>query len=297
MSLNRWPKCVLKGEKIMEEILRQDISQVQSSIVTLSVTAAALALLPVICVVWWRRRCGKSASFVPVFIGAAGFLVSARVLELGVHMVCIVWDNPVSRFINGSTPVYVLYGACMAGIFEECGRYVVIRFLMKKNKNRESMVMYGIGHGGAEVWAISLMSIVSLLAVAIMLQGQGIEGTLPFLGVTGDSPESMAGPVAAAISSAANFGAVSGVMAVLERMGAMAVHISLTVVVAYGIVKGQRRYLPLAILAHAAGDLLPALYQRGAVSILVTELWLWLWAILLMIWARKLYQKRWSPIF
>ena len=193
------------------------------------------------------------------------FLVSARVLELGVHMVCIVWDNPVSRFINGSTPVYVLYGACMAGIFEECGRYVVIRFLMKKNKNRESMVMYGIGHGGAEVWAISLMSIVSLLAVAIMLQGQGIEGTLPFLGVTGDSPESMAGPVAAVISSAANFGAVSGVLAVLERMGAMAVHISLTVVVAYGIVKGQRRYLPLAILAHAAGDLLPALYQRGAV--------------------------------
>ena len=38
MILNRWPKCVLKGEKIMEEILRQDISQVQSSIVTLSVT-------------------------------------------------------------------------------------------------------------------------------------------------------------------------------------------------------------------------------------------------------------------
>ena len=139
MILNRWPKCVLKGEKIMEEILRQDISQVQSSIVTLSVTAAALALLPVICVVCWRRRCGKSASFVPVFIGAAVFLVSARVLELGVHMVCIVWDNPVSRLINGSTPVYVLYGACMAGIFEECGRYVVIRFLMKKNKNRESI--------------------------------------------------------------------------------------------------------------------------------------------------------------
>lgn len=88
----------------------------------------------------------------------------------------------------------------MAGIFEECGRYVVIKFLMKKNKNRENMVMYGIGHGGIEVWAISLMSIVSLLAVAIVLQGQGIEGALPFLGVMGDIPENMMESVAAAIA-------------------------------------------------------------------------------------------------
>lgn len=29
-------------------------------------------------------------------------------------MVCIVSDNPISRFINGSTPAYVLYGISMA---------------------------------------------------------------------------------------------------------------------------------------------------------------------------------------
>lgn len=275
----------------MEEILRQDVSSVQSSIITLSVTAVVLLLLPVVCAVWWKKRCGKAVSLMPLLIGAAGFLVSARVLELGVHMVCIVWDNPVSQFINGNIIAYVLYGACMAGIFEECGRYVVIKFLMKKNKSRENMVMYGIGHGGIEVWAISLMTVVSLLAVAIVIQGQGIENALPLLGVTGDIPENMVGSVAAAISSAANFGAVNGVLTVLERVGAMAVHISLTVVVAYGITSGQRKYLPLAILAHAGGDLLPALYQRGAVTMLVTEAWLWVWAVLLAIWARKLYQK------
>ena len=271
--------------------MRQDISSVQGSIVSLSAAAAVLFLLPIICVVWWKKRCGKSVSFVPMLIGGLGFLVSARVLELGVHMVCIVWDNPVSRFINGNTPVYVLYGALMAGIFEECGRYVVIKFLMKKNKTRENMVMYGIGHGGIEVWAISLMSIVSLLAVAVVLQRQGVEGALPFLGVTGDVPENLAGSVAAAIASAANFSAVNGALTVLERVGAMAVHISLTVVVAYGSMRGQKRYLPLAILAHAGADLLPALYQRGAVDILAVEAWLYLWAVLLVLWARKLYKE------
>lgn len=275
----------------MGEILRQDISHVQSSIVILPITAVVLFLLPIICVVWWKKRCGKSASFVPMFIGAAGFLVSARVLELGVHMVCIVWNNPVSRFINGNILVYVLYGACMAGIFEECGRYVIIRSLMKKNKNRENMVMYGIGHGGIEVWAISLISIVSLLAIAIVLQGRGIEGALSFMGITSDIPEDMMGSMAVAITSAANFSTMNGVLTVLERVGAMTAHISLTVVVAYGIVKKQKRYLPLAILTHAGVDLLPVLYQRGAVTMLATEIWLFFWAILLMIWAKKLYQK------
>jgi hypothetical protein len=37
-------------------------------------------------------------------------MVSACVLELGVHYFCIIMDNPVSRFISGSAVAYVLYG-------------------------------------------------------------------------------------------------------------------------------------------------------------------------------------------
>lgn len=275
----------------MENIFRQNVEVTSGTIISLSVTAVVLAVLPVICAVLWKKHCGKSVSLASLFIGAVGFLVSARVLELGVHMVCIVWDTPISRFINGSTLAYVIYGAGMAGIFEECGRYVVIRFLMKKNKTRENMVMYGIGHGGIEVWVISLMSTVSLLAVAVVLQSQGMAGVLPFLGVTGEIPENLEGSVTAIIAAVTNFNAANGVLTVLERAGAMAVHVSLTVVVAYGIMKGQRKYLLLAILAHAVVDVLPALYQRGRVSMPVTEVWLWAWAILLVIRARKLYKE------
>ena len=41
--------------------------------------------------------------------------------------------------------------------------------------------MYVIGHGGIEAWAISLMSIVSLLAAAVVIQGQGVEGAVTML--------------------------------------------------------------------------------------------------------------------
>ncbi len=116
MILNRWPKCVLKGEKIMEEILRQDISQVQSSIVTLSVTAVALALLPVICVVLWRRRCGKSASFVPVFIGAAGFFsISPGAGAGGAH--------GVHRMGQSRLPVHQRKHPCLRALWGLHGGY------------------------------------------------------------------------------------------------------------------------------------------------------------------------------
>lgn len=124
----------------------------QSAMNAMLVTIVALAVLPVIYIVFWKVKKGKEARFSVLLIGAAGFLVTVRVLELLVHMVCIVTDNPVSRFINGHTVAFVLYGICMAGIFEECGRYVIMKYLMKKNKTRENAVMYGIGHGGIEVW-------------------------------------------------------------------------------------------------------------------------------------------------
>ncbi len=275
----------------MEELLKLDISGAHSALVSLSITAGILTILPLLCAFGWKKRCGKAVSFKPLLIGAAGFLVSARVLELGVHMVCIVMDNPVSRFINGNTLAYMLYGALMAGIFEECGRYVVIKFLMKKNKTRENMVMYGIGHGGIEVWAITLMGMMSLLAVASALVNGGIAAALPVLGLTGEVPEELAGSAAAVILSAANFSAVGGVLSVLERVGAMAVHIAFTVIVAYGVMKGEKRYLPLAVLGHAAVDALPALYQRGAASMIVSELWLFAWVAGLAVWAVKLYKK------
>lgn len=275
----------------MVKALLKGVEVTQGTIVTLTVTAIFLFILPVIWTLVWKRRCGSKVSFAPLFIGAAGFLVSVQVLELGVHMVCIMADNPVSRFINGSTPAYVLYGIFMAGIFEECGRYVVIRFIMKRNKNRENMVMYGIGHGGIEVWAISLLSVINSLLIAVMIKTIGMDNALQFFGVAGNIPMETAKSAAASIASVAGFDLAAGAVCVFERICSMVFHISLTVMVAYGIMHNKKKYLGLAILVHAASDVSAALFQRGVIPIWAAEIWIFICSVLIAIWSIKLYGK------
>lgn len=259
------------------------MNQLPQAIIILSVTTLCLFVLPIICTALWKRR--TKTGWLPLFLGAAGFMLFARVLELGVHMACIVSDNPVSRTILGSTPLFVLYGAMMAGIFEECGRYVFLRFAMKKHRTREDYVLYGIGHGGIEVWAVVLMSMVSLLVIDVLMLLQGREAAAQLLGPAGSGMD-------ATLDAAASFGVLNGVLSVLERVLCMSVHISLTLIVGYGVSLGKScLYLPLAILAHALVDVFPALSQRGAVSPIASEAWLLVWTVLLAAWAAKLYKR------
>lgn len=257
----------------MENFVLPGPDQLQSSIVNLGVTAVLLFVLPILFVLVWKLRCKKAVSLVPLVFGAVGFLVTVRVLELGVHMVCIVLDNPVSRFINGNTWAYVLYGVAMAGIFEECGRYVILRFLMKKHRGRENAVMYGIGHGGIEVWAITLVGAVSMLAVDLAVSAQGLEGALNMMGLSGGASETMMKSAEAALAAATGFGPLTAVLTLFERVCAMLAHIGFTMIVAYGVEVRQKRYLLGAVLGHAVFDIFPALYQRGVVSMAVEEVW------------------------
>lgn len=275
----------------MEQLYTQNFDTVNSSILNLGITSAVLFLLPIAIAVLWKKHCGKAVSLAPLFIGAAGFLISARVLELGVHMVCIVMDNPISRYINGHTPVYVIYGIFMAGIFEEVGRYVIIRFLMKRNKTRENYVMYGIGHGGIEVWSITLLSLLTLLVFAVLVKYQGIESALQLMGISKDVPEDLVSTVVDTLTTATNYGIFMAGLCVFERICAMTVHIALTVVVSYGVEKKQNKYLLAAILSHAVVDIFPALYQRGVVTLPVSEVWCLFCSIVLSVIALRLYRR------
>ena len=102
----------------------------KSSIPALIITIILMIAIPVIFFVYWRRKHKEQTNISWLIAGAVGFIVSARVLELGVHYVCIIANGPISRFINGNTAAFVLYGITMAGVFEECGRYIVMKTIM-----------------------------------------------------------------------------------------------------------------------------------------------------------------------
>lgn len=266
----------------------KEITVTNQMLATMGNTALLLFILPLVFLFVWKRKKGSEAALKPFFIGMIGFFVCARILELGVHMFCIIADNPVSRFINGHTAAYVIYGVLMAGIFEEVGKYFILKYLMKNNRTRENMVMYGIGHGGIEVWVISFAQILTYLAIGASISLYGTKEGLAAMGM----PAGAEASVALLLDTIAGFTFSYGLMVVLERISCMFIHISLTIFVFRAVEKSEKKYLFFAVLAHMVLDLVPALSQRITIPIAFTEGYLVVCAVVLTYFARKLYLKR-----
>ncbi len=259
----------------------------KSSIPALVITVVLMIAIPVMLFVYWRRAHREQTKISWLIAGAAGFLVSARVLELGVHYACIIADNPVSRFINGHTAAFVLYGIVMAGVFEECGRHLILKYIMKKDRTRENAVMYGIGHGGIEILAVLLPGIITYLVVAVMFSQGDTQAALRALNIT----EETAAAALPSVQAAAAFDYGMMAMNVIERVSAMLLHIGLTVIVYYGVVNDKKACLPAAIALHMAMDLFPAMYQRGLLPLWAVEVWAAFWTAVVVWIAARLYRK------
>ena len=259
----------------------------KSSIPSLIITVLLMIAIPVGCFLSWRGKHKQQTKISYLIAGAIGFILSARVLELGVHYVCILADNPVSRFINGNTWAFVLYGIMMAGVFEECGRHIVFKYILKKNRTRENAVLYGIGHGGIEILAVLLPTMILYLVIAILFSQGNVEEAMNQLKIT----EETAAAALPSVQAAAAFDYGMMAMNVVERLFAMSLHIGLTVIVYYGVISEKKGFLPLAILLHMLMDTFPALYQRGVVPLWTVEVWGAFWAAATGFIAVRLYQK------
>lgn len=263
----------------------------KSSIPSLIITVVLMIAIPVVFFLFWRGKHKQRTGIRYLLAGAVGFLVSARVLELGVHYFCIISENPVSRFINGNTAAFVLYGITMAGVFEECGRHIILKYIMKKDRTRENAVLYGIGHGGIEILAVLLPTMITYLAVAVLFSSGNTESALRALKIT----EQTAAAALPSVQAAAAFDYGMMAMNVMERLFAMFAHIGLTVIVFYGVVNAKKLCLPAAILLHMLMDTFPALYQRGVVPLWSVEVWVALCTVVIGWIAVQLYRKMKAP--
>lgn len=263
----------------------------KSAVVSLTITVILMIAIPVCFFICWRRKHREQTKISWLIAGAAGFVISARMLEVGVHYLCIVADNPVSRFINGNTAAFVIYGITMAGIFEECGRLIILKYILKKDRTRENAVIYGIGHGGIEILTVLLPAMILYLAIAVMFSQGDTEAALKTLNIT----EETATAALPSVQAAAAFDYAMMAMNVMERLLAMLIHIGLTIVVYYGVVNAKKLCLPAAILLHMLADTFPALYQRGILPLWAVEIWIVFWTLMIMLIAAKLY-KRMSEI-
>lgn len=119
--------------------------------------------------------------------------------------------------------IYVTLGVS-AAVFENVGRFIGFKFLLRGRWQWKNGAAYGIGHGGIE--AIIFAGIPFLNAIFTSFNNPGLLTQAPWMYLAGG----------------------------IERLSAMTFHVAASLIVLYGIKNKKNKYLLYAILLHSILD-------------------------------------------
>ena len=202
-----------------------------------------------ICFAWYRK-----GTFLTFLVGILSFVVTQLVLRIPlINLLGREWDwfallpitNPV---------LYGLILAFTAGLFEETGRYIGLKYLRAGRTDWANGFAFGLGHGGVEAVWIGCMGLLPAL----------LNGTLGLAGV-------------------------QGLLVGAERLCAMLFHTGMTMIVLTGIRKGKRRFWLYAILLHGLFD--AALIIKNHIFIWSVLIGSALLSLLYLIWTKQQWNK------
>ena len=228
---------------------------------------------------FFRRRGGRWRAFL---LGAAVFLVFALVLEQRAHQ--LILGGPAGGVITGDLGLYALYGGLMAGLFEETGRFAAFQLLRRSGKGGtpQDALIYGAGHGGMEAVLLVGLTNVSNLLLSFWLNTGTLEQHM------GQLDDAAAQALAAAVAAQTNTYLWGG----LERIVAVAIHISLSVLVWRAVERRASLWLfPAAIALHAGVDAC-AILAAAHMPLAGVELVALVWAVALAVLARWIWRQR-----
>ena len=214
-------------------------------------------VVPFLLAVWLVKK--YNVNPVTIVIGAGVFIVFALGLESVMHL--IVLKGPAGATIMGNTWLFAVYGGLAAGVFEETGRFVAMKWLLRKRAPKAlTGVAYGVGHGGVEMLIIFGVTMISNLVISMMMNG-GHQDLL-LAGVPEESK-------AQALAQFAQLGSMtvgSLLIGFWERISALVLQVALSLLV-WKAVRGGGRWIllfPLAILIHALVDGIVVVLSKSA---------------------------------
>lgn len=170
--------------------------------------------------------------FKPIVIGVLTFLifqVFTRVYVLQEFLPTQVW---YILFTYQYPILYIFLLSFTAGLFEECGRYSMMKLFIKK-ANIKTAIAFGIGHGGVE---------------AILFVGVALIMTNPNL-----------------IDIQSLF------MSGLERLSAMMIHVTFSVLIYKAVYHAKRWNVIIAITAHTLVNFISVFLVMNGVNLWIVE--------------------------
>ena len=185
-----------------------------AAILLYSFTLFVCFLLPILMAIYVRKK--ENAPPNAVLIGAVIFVIFQVLTRI-----------PLIGYIQGTTWYFhyisfniwamIAYWAFSAGVFEECGRFVAFRYLLKRDLTWSCAIAYGIGHAGVEAMYIG---------VAYVAAVKNIYAAAP----------------------------LTLLLPGVERLLALFIQIALSLLVLYGVRNRRYVFLLWAILIHTLID-------------------------------------------
>lgn len=232
------------------------------SIILIAVAAITAAGGVIALFVYLKKK--RNASVKAFFGGWIAFLFAVLLLESLVHS--LVLGSEAGQTIRGNPLLFAVYGGVMAGLFEETARYICFsQFLKAEQENDWNALMYGTGHGGCEVFNLFVVTMINNLIYAVTLNTSGPDAIL----------QSASGDVLVQLEEMIRQLCTAPpymfLLSLVERVAAMALHLSLSVLVFYAVKKKScRKYYLIAIMIHALVDFIAA-YGGGIMPTALLE--------------------------
>lgn len=243
---------------------------------------ALVGIFAPVALVWWLVK-KYNVNLSTVLIGAGFFVVFALVLESLVHQ--LVLKGPSESAITGNIWYYALYGGAMAALSEEGGRFLAMKFLLRKEPaSALTGVGYGLGHGGAEMILVYGITMIANLSLSAMINSGQADTLLA------SAPAGAEEQMRAQFAALEGLGAGSLLLGLWERVSALILQVSLSLIMWAAVRRGGKwLWLVLAaFLLHFFADGITVVLSKSAstlvVEVVVFALAVAVGAIAFMLW-------------
>ena len=201
--------------------------------ILLSINFLGMILLPIIVWVYFTRK--FKLSWKLLLAGGLTFVASQVI-----HAPLVIAMTPTFQSW-GLVPFAITLGL-LAGLFEETARYILYKYILKKTNTWNEGIYVGLGHGGTEALIVGILGVLTFVN---MLVYRSIDlSTIP--SIPADQLELAKQQVEAFWSTPPSL----AMLGVVERIFAMCLHVSLSLMVLYGIINKQWIWSWLAVLWH-----------------------------------------------
>jgi len=238
--------------------------------------------IPVILFLFFKNK--TKTPYKSFFTGVLVFIVFAILLEKSI--LSFLLTSPLGSNIKENVILYCLVGGLFAGVFEELGRFTAYKTILKKSfDNNNNALMYGAGHGGIEVIMISSFAMISNISLSVMFNSGNLQS------VIGEASAESVAQLQGMINQLQEANPFMFLLTILERIPAVIMHISFSVLVWFSV-KNHKVYLLLSsIILHSFVDFIAGYVSVSGVSLILVEVILLCLSLVVLALALYIWKK------